>query len=93
MWLPASDDPAGEVERRLDLETVHRAMQMLNQAQQEVITLRFMAELSSEEVGAIMGRTNGAIRELQRTALKALRHILAGQVSEAGTSVQQEHRA
>ena len=85
--LPSRSDTAGEVEREMTLENVYQAMQRLNPAQQQVISLRFMAELSSEELGVIMGRTNGAVRELQRTALKALRQVLAEREQEkaAGT--------
>ena len=91
--LSASDDPVGGLEHRLDVETVYQAMQWLNPAQQEVVTLRFLAELSSEEAGVIMGRTSGAVRELQRTAIKALRRILTPQAAEAEANVQREHRA
>ena len=58
------------------MERVAQMMQRLNPAQQEVISLRFSGELSAEEAGAVMGRTPGAIRELQRTALKALRALM-----------------
>ena len=63
-------NPAEEVEHLLTMEGVYRSMVRLNPAQQEVLALRFMGGLSSEEAGAVMGRTSGAIRELQRTALK-----------------------
>ena len=76
MGLAGSADTAGEVEQRLAMERVAQMMQRLNPAQQEVISLRFSGELSAEEAGAVMGRTPGAIRELQRTALKALRALM-----------------
>jgi RNA polymerase sigma-70 factor (ECF subfamily) len=71
--LPGDSQPQEEVEQKLIMDRVTQAIALLNPAQQQVITLRFIAGLSSEEAGAVMGRTNGAIRELQRTALKALR--------------------
>ena len=75
------------------MEVVYEAMQRLNPAQQEVLTLRFMGELSSEEVSSIMNRTNGAVRELQRTALKALRGLLTAQDQEVETGVVEERDA
>ncbi len=71
--VAGADDPAAETEHALAMEQVRASMALLNPAQQEVITLRFLGELSAEEAGAIMGRTSGAIRELQRTAMTALR--------------------
>lgn len=73
-------DPPGEVEQKLLMERVYAAIGRLNASQQEVVSLRFIAGLSSEETGQVMGRTNGAVRELQRTALKALRGILGTDV-------------
>ncbi len=64
------------MERKLTMERVYQTMESLNPAQQEVVALRFMGGLSSEEAGHVMGRTSGAIRELQRTAIRALRDPL-----------------
>lgn len=81
--VAGADDPIAETEHALSMKAVRAAMALLNPAQQEVITLRFLGELSAEEAGAIMGRTPGAIRELQRTAMKALRaHMGAGESTE-----------
>ena len=84
MAIPDRSDPPGEVEHRLSMERVDQAMDKLNPAQQEVISLRFMGGLSSDEAGAVMGRTAGAIRELQRTAIKALRGVLVTEAEEPG---------
>ena len=82
--LAGTADPAADVEHQMTMERVYDAMQRLNPAQQEVITLRFIGGLSSEEVGTVIGRTNGAVRELQRTALKALRGLIGVLPAEAG---------
>ncbi|MCH7482189.1 MAG: sigma-70 family RNA polymerase sigma factor [Chloroflexi bacterium] len=86
MGLAGSADTAGEVEQRLAMERVAQMMQRLNPAQQEVISLRFSGELSAEEAGAVMGRTPGAIRELQRTALKALRALMGPDAAHPGAA-------
>ena len=86
MGLAGSADTAGEVEQRLAMERVAQMMQRLNPAQQEVISLRFSGELSAEEAGAVMGRTPGAIRELQRTALKALRALMGPEAVHPGAA-------
>ena len=47
----------------------------LRQDQQEVIALRIVADLSVEETAEIMGKTPGAIKQLQRRALCRLRKL------------------
>jgi RNA polymerase sigma-70 factor, ECF subfamily len=83
MEIPGATDLVGEVELRMDMERVNAVIVQLNDGQQEVIALRFMGGLSAEEAGAVMGRTSGAIRELQRTALKAIRALLNEESSAA----------
>ena len=86
--MPSSSNTYEEVEHLLTMERVNVAMARLNPAQQEVLSLRFMGGLSSEEAGMVMGRTSGAIRELQRTAIKALRALLSRR-PQAGTEPEQ----
>ena len=86
-----SSDHHSEVEQKLTMQTVYQAIEHLNPAQREVVSLRFMGGLSSEEAGAIMGRTSGAVRELQRTALRALRQLMGAQPHGEGAQVPGEH--
>ena len=90
MQLAGAADPPAEVEQRLAMERVTKMMQRLHPAQQEVISLRFSGELSAEEAGAVMGRTPGAIRELQRTALKALRALMGPEAAHPEAAGPQE---
>ena len=83
MEIAGATDLVGEVELRMDMERVSAVIVQLNAGQQEVIALRFMGGLSAEEAGAVMGRTSGAIQELQRTALKAIRALLSEESSAA----------
>jgi RNA polymerase sigma-70 factor (ECF subfamily) len=76
--MPAFDDDPGSVfERKLAIEEVSVAARKLTSAQQEVIALRFTSELSVAEVARIMGRTEGAVKALQHSAIIALRKALA----------------
>jgi RNA polymerase sigma-70 factor (ECF subfamily) len=43
-----------------------------------VVTLRVLADLSVEETARVLGRTPGAVKQLQRRGLLALREILEG---------------
>jgi len=74
MSIP-DDKPSVEevVETELQIEELSKALKQLTPAQREVIGLRFFAGLSSAEAGKVLGRSSGAIREMQRAAIETLR--------------------
>jgi RNA polymerase sigma-70 factor (ECF subfamily) len=79
--LPATDgDPQHLVERKIQLETVVMATKKLTKAQQEVISLRFAAELSITEVAKVMAKSEGAVKALQHSAILALRKAMSPEV-------------
>jgi len=84
--LAVSDsNPRLEVEKRLDIEQLISATRRLTEAQREVISLRFAGGLSVAEVAGVMGKTGGAVKSLQHSAIVALRRVLlAGEDSEKG---------
>ncbi len=61
------------VGRKLEVERLSEALKQVTPAQREVIGLRFFAGLSSAEVGKILGKSSGAVREMQRAAIETLR--------------------
>ncbi len=71
-----SQDIEEMTERKLQVEALSRALDQLTPAQREVIGLRFFAGLSSEEAGKILGKSSGAVREMQRSAIEKLRGIM-----------------
>ena len=71
--IEADSDPAGDTERKLEMERVQHAMEGLTEEQREIIQLRFFGGLSSAEVAAMLGKNDGAVREAQSAALKKLR--------------------
>src|SRR3972149_5612561 len=52
------------------------ALQQLTDDQQNVIILKFMQELSNGEIAQVLGKTEGAVKALQRRALEALARLL-----------------
>ncbi len=48
----------------------------LNGEQREVLVLRIVADLSIDQVAGIMGKSPGAIKQLQRRGLSALRELV-----------------
>ncbi len=59
-----------------EIEAVALAAKKLTPAQQEVISLRFASELSVAEAAKVMGKSEGAVKALQHSAIVALRKTL-----------------
>jgi len=70
-------DPVSEAERNLDISQVVQAVEQLTQAQRDVIELRFAGGLSTAEVAKVLGKSQGAVKVLQHSALIALRRRLS----------------
>ncbi len=47
--------------------------------QRDVLMLRFVADLTIEQVAAAVGKSPGAVKQLQRRGLAAVRQVLAQQ--------------
>ena len=71
---------AGVVENNLEkilaLDKVKLAITQLNQEQQDVIIMKFIEDLSNEEIANTMSKTEGAVRLLQHRAVNNLKEIL-----------------
>jgi RNA polymerase sigma-70 factor (ECF subfamily) len=74
--IEAREDPAAMAEKSLEVERVNEAMKGLTSEQREVLRLRFFGGLSSKEVGTILKKSDGAVREMQRAAVEKLRRLL-----------------
>lgn len=73
-----ADDPVAAAELSLDMERLSAATQGLTEAQREVISLRFAGDMPIAEVARIMGKSPGAIKALQHSAIIALRKAFSG---------------
>ena len=72
----SGDNPQITTEHKLDIEQLVSATKQLTQAQREVIGLRFAGELPVAEVAKVMGKSEGAVKALQHSAIVALRKVL-----------------
>ncbi len=74
------EDPKGNLqevaETSFDLERLAAATEKLTPSQREVIALRFTSELPIADVARIMGKSEGAVKSLQYSAIQALRRIM-----------------
>ena len=71
-----NSNPSTLIGRELERERVRSAIRKLPFEQQRVIELRFMEELSHEDVATTLGKTVEASRALQYRAIVSLRQIL-----------------
>lgn len=70
-----SDDisPEAMAELNADVRQLLEALDKLTRAQRDVIELRFIGGLSVAEVADTLGKTKGAVKVMQHSALAALR--------------------
>lgn len=74
--VTGGDDPQAATEINFDMEMLSSASLHLTSAQQEVISLRFAGDLPIAEVARLMGKSEGAIKALQHSAIASLRKTM-----------------
>ena len=76
--LPSGDaNPLEIAEANMNREALMAAIGKLTDDQQQVIGLRFGSEMPILEVAETMGKTEGAVKQLQARALAALARMLS----------------
>ena len=71
-WEGSCEGPEHTVSARLETEELRRTMNALTQEQRDVIMLRFIAELSIQEVAVRLGRSEGSVKALQHRGIQSL---------------------
>ena len=74
-----SPAPEAEAVAAVDGERMQALIQTLTPEQQQVIVLRFFEDWSHAQIGAALGRNEGAVRALQHRALRRLRKLIDAQ--------------
>lgn len=77
-WHVSGEDPEVETQLLEDKEALLRAIRRLPADRQELLILKFVERLPNAEIGAIMGRSEGAIKSLYHRTLLSLREEFAG---------------
>jgi RNA polymerase sigma-70 factor (ECF subfamily) len=72
----AADDPAATLAASEEARRVRRALATLPEDRRQVLVLRFVDGLSAREIGAVLDRSEGAVRVLQHRALRELGSVL-----------------
>jgi RNA polymerase sigma-70 factor (ECF subfamily) len=75
-WNGPIEGPENQVATQLDCEEVRHTINRLTDDQRMVIQMRFLQEMSVQEVAQVLGRTEGAVKALQHRGIQALaRHM------------------
>lgn len=74
---PGNDSPEKTTEQKMAMEELVAAAEKLTKSQRAVISLRFAAQLSIAETAKTMGKSEGAVKALQHSAVAALRRVMA----------------
>ena len=85
--VSSSNDPQLLTEQKLNIEQLLSAAERLTEAQREVISLRFAGELPISQVAVIMGKSEGAVKALQHSAIVALRKVLSAEFKNSDGQV------
>ena len=78
LTLPTPGDIAAEAISRDEAGAAWRAIDRLDEDRRRAVILRFVHELSTAEVAAILGRSEGAVRVLVHRALRSVARDLRG---------------
>ena len=70
-------DSEDEAVRRLTLSRLAAQLSLLTVEQRDVLLLRFVADLSLEEIASAQGRSVGSVKALQHRAVEAVRRRLS----------------
>jgi RNA polymerase sigma-70 factor (ECF subfamily) len=80
--IPARDVLAsgmdGNIEKALTSDMLRKALEQLNEDQREVVIMRFISGMPIGEVAKTIGKSEDAVKGLQRRALMSLRDVLNG---------------
>ncbi|HWO72945.1 MAG TPA: sigma-70 family RNA polymerase sigma factor [Dehalococcoidia bacterium] len=71
------ESPEEVAERAVQAARLRRALVELPHLQREVLSKRFLEQLSYDEVGTALGKPVGTVRVIQHRALRALRSVLS----------------
>lgn len=80
-----SEAPDHQTEAREERNQLLEAARRLPEDRQQLLVLKFVEGMSNAEIGAIMGRTEGAIKSLYHRALLALREEMDANKTSQGS--------
>lgn len=83
-WEGSCEGPENSVGTRLEYEELRRKLQDLTIEQRQVIQMRFLADMSIQEVAQTLNRTEGSVKALQHRGIQSLARHMQMQAAPAG---------
>ena len=77
-----NNDPAENAERQLALEDLRKAVELLPEAQREVIILRFASGLSVADTAKALGKHENNVKVLQHKGMQRLQVLMTPKYPE-----------
>jgi len=74
--IDITQDPQADMDRAAELEVVKKKLPLLKDEYREVIIMKFINDLSLEEIAEISGKSRGNVRVLIHRALNALKALV-----------------
>lgn len=82
----AASDTESEAIAVLEAQRIARLVGMLPEDQRDVILLRLVGDLSVRETAEALGKTEGAVKALQRRGVQGLKNVLVQEISVEAVS-------
>ncbi|MBE2223308.1 MAG: sigma-70 family RNA polymerase sigma factor [Anaerolineae bacterium] len=83
LFVDANEDPVRSAELNIDAERVRLALTRLTPDQRQVISLKFFAGFTNQEIAEVMDKPVGAVKALQHRAIAALQRQLVPMEEQA----------
>lgn len=80
---PSATRVEEQVAATWEADELRRAVSSLSLDQQQVVLLKLLMNFSNRQIGAVLGKSEGAVKALQHRALRALREALDAQDKES----------
>lgn len=74
--IDEKSDTLKKINQEFSSKEITKALEMLSFEQKEVLTLRFMSELSNPEIAKLLDKSEEAVRQIQYRAIKKLRELI-----------------
>lgn len=92
--VPAADDVQATVAERDELAQAWRAIDLLPADRRRALVLRFVHEMSTREIGLVLGRSEGATRVLIHRSLQSVaRQLGRGSAGRSNTAAERRRTA
>lgn len=86
-----ADSPEASAEHNDEVERLLAAIRNLPEDRQQLLVLKALDELPNQEIGRMMGRSEGAIKSLFHRTLSALREELTAQNTQPQSARRKRH--